>query len=53
VQEKLKKGKPKVVIQKKGPPRGTQKVADKLLCQLEESKKAAKLPLVLGGIQPH
>jgi hypothetical protein len=46
VQEKSKKGEPEVVIQKKGPPRGTQKIADK-------PKTVAKPLLAPGNVQSH
>ncbi|KAJ7358009.1 hypothetical protein DFH08DRAFT_953209 [Mycena albidolilacea] len=53
VQERPKKGKPEVVIQKKGPPRGAQKIADKPQRQQEEPKKAAKPPPPPGDAWSH
>jgi hypothetical protein len=53
VQERPKKGKPEVVIQKKGPPWGAQKIADEPQRQQEEPKKAAKPPPPPGDARSH
>ncbi|KAJ7301609.1 hypothetical protein DFH08DRAFT_978627 [Mycena albidolilacea] len=53
VQEKPKKGKPEVVIQKKGPPRGAQKTVDEPQQQQNEPKKPVKPTPPPGDARSH